>query len=517
MKFLGIRDGHDCNVTYTDGTTVRYVKLERNLQMKHYHWGDQESSDTLPKILLHAKKLFDIDLDTLDAVCYSYGNEHHKFDRFIELDELYFKANKASHPFWNQFKCPVYQIDHHYAHVLSCWPLINLDKVDTHFVFDGLGDHGRTASVHKNNKVVDFTDRTDNLGLSVTMEHIGQQIGMKGMVLDISGKLMALKSFHDVPNELRDTIMGKVESFHYRHLTQFINVCLKYLKQLPGRNEEKTLINLAYMLHVFGEQKLPEYFLKYAAPSDTITYSGGTAQNTVVNTFIRKQYNNIYIPPHCPDDGISLGCVELLRTLYQQPHFDNSGFPYWQSDAAPSTSASSATIEKAAEYLARGKIVAWYQGSGELGPRALGNRSILMDPSIRDGKDIINKKVKKRESYRPFGASVLLEHTSKHFDCDFDSPYMLYVVDCLSNDFPSIMHVDKTCRIQTVSQEPQYETYHTLIDSFYRKTGIPLLLNTSLNVDGKPIAAYPDDATTLFDQSELDVVIVGDDIMVKNS
>lgn len=515
MKFLGIRNGHDCNVTYTDGTTVRYVKLERNMQIKHYHWDNQGAADDLSKVLLYVQKLLNIDFDSLDAICYSPGNEQYNFDRYVDLDELYFKTDTSLHPLWAQFKCPVYKIDHHYAHVLSCWPLVNLDKIDTHFVLDGLGDHERTSSVLKNNKVVDFTDRIDNLGLSVTMERLGQQLGMKGMVLDFSGKLMALKSFHDVSDDLRDTIMGKVESFHYRHLTQFIQVCLKYLRQLPGRTEEQTLINLSYMLHVFGEQKLPDYFMKYAAPTDTITYSGGTAQNTVINTYLRKKYSNLHIPPHCPDDGISLGCVELLRMIYQQPYFDNSGFPYWQSDTAPSTRASKATIEKAAEYLAQGKIVAWYQGNGELGPRALGNRSILMDPSVRGGKDVINKKVKKRESYRPFGASVLLEHSAKHFDCDFDSPYMLYVVDCLSNDFPSIMHVDNTCRIQTVSQEPQYETYYELINSFYRKTGVPLLLNTSLNVDGKPIAAYPSDATTLFDQSELDVVIIGDDIKVK--
>jgi len=368
--------------------------------------------------------------------------------------------------------------------------------------------------VFRNNKLIDFTDRTDNLGLSVTMEQVGQRAGIKGMVLDVSGKLMALKSYHDVPDNARDFIMSKVQSFHYRHLEQFISLCMGYLNQM-GRDERQTLINLSYMLHVFAEHKLPEYFQRYADTHEPITYSGGTAQNTVVNTYIRRKFPNLHIPPHCPDDGISLGCVELLRMIYDQPHFDNAGFPYWQSDVAPASTASAATIEKAAEYLARGKIVAWYQGNGELGPRALGNRSILMDPSIKDGKDIINSKVKKREPYRPFGASVLIEHTAKHFDCDFDSPYMLYVVDCLNNNFPSIMHVDGTCRIQTVDQGPQYETYYNLIDSFHRKTGIPLVLNTSLNVDGKPIASYPEDAKTLFENSELDMVVVGDEVMTK--
>lgn len=514
MKFLGIRDNHDCNVTYSDGTKVKYVKLERNLQLKHYHWGDQATGDTIPAILKEARRILGFDFKDLDAICFSHGTPEHVFADFVEPNELFLKTNKDAHPFWSQFNCPVYKIDHYYAHALSCWPITNIDNINTHFVLDGLGDHYRTSGVFKNNKLVDFTDRTDNSGLSVAMEHIGQKAGIRGMTLDISGKLMALKSYHDVPDQVRNLIMSKVEPFHYRHLNQFINLCMGYLNQL-GKDEQQTLINLSYMLHVFAEEKLPEYFKRYADTNEHITYSGGTAQNTVVNTYIRRQFPNLHIPPHCPDDGISLGCVELLRRIYEQPYFDNTGFPYWQSDVAPSSTASAATIEKAAEYLARGKIVAWYQGNGELGPRALGNRSILMDPSIKNGKDIINTRVKRREPYRPFGASVLIDHVSEHFDCDFDSPYMLYVVDCLNNNFPSIMHVDGSCRIQTVNCEPQYKTYYDVIDSFYRKTGVPLLLNTSLNIDGKPIAAYPEDAKTLFDNSELDMVVVGDEVMTK--
>jgi len=514
MRFLGVRDNHDCNITYSDGKNVKYIKFERNLQIKHYHWQEQAVGDTVSDLMQKAQKILGVDFKDLDGICYSYGNLNHSLDRLIEPDELYFKTKSAEHPFWSQFSCPVYRIDHHYAHILSCWPLLDLDDATTHFVFDGLGDHGRTSSIFKGDSIVDFMDRTDNFGLSINMEQIGQQAGIQGMVLDVSGKLMALKSFHDVPNELRDLIMSKVSVFHYRHLNQFMKLALEYLNQM-GRDNRQTLINLSYMLHVYAEQKLPEYFARYANPSEKITYSGGTAQNTVVNTYIRRKFPNLYIPPHCPDDGMSLGCVEFLRKINDQPQFNKSGFPYWQSDVAPGSTPSAATIDKAAEYLARGKIVAWYQGNGELGPRALGNRSILMDPSIKNGKEIINSKVKKREPYRPFGASVLIEHTSKHFDCEFDSPYMLYVVDCLNNDFPSIMHVDGTCRIQTVDHGPQYETYYNLIDSFHRKTGIPLLLNTSLNVDGKPIAGYPEDAKTLFEKSELDMLVVGDEVMYK--
>jgi carbamoyltransferase len=261
---------------------------------------------------------------------------------------------------------------------------------------------------------------------------------------------------------------------------------------------------------------MADYFARYADPSEVVTYSGGTAQNTVVNTSLRNRFPHLQIPPHCPDDGLSFGCVEFLRQHFQQEPFDTSGFPYWQSDIAPTSTPSAQTIEKTAELLAQGKIVGWYQGQGEVGPRALGNRSILMDPTLAGGKDLINAKVKHREPYRPFGASVLLEHTHKIFYCDYESPYMLYVIDCRDRErYASIVHVDGSCRIQTVNEDPQYAVYRDVIEAFRRKTGVPMLLNTSLNVDGKPIAGSPDDALTLLKSSEMDAVVIGDEMYVK--
>lgn len=519
MKFLGIRNGHDCNIAYSDGIKVKYAKIERNVQKKHYNTASitaGDKKDDVPELLQHAKDIFNIDLQELDAICISNDSGLHKLDRDIQLNELWFEVNKKG-TLWDQFKCPVFRIDHHYSHTLSCWPLVDLDTVKTHFVFDGLGDHQRISGIFRDKKLIEYVDRFENHGLSVTMEQIGQQIGIEGIVLDIAGKLMALKSFHHVPDNLTKQLMEITKFLKYRHLNQFIELT-KYAQQhiMPKPSEKQQLVNLAYLLHVFGEEKLPTYFEEFAHPLDVITYSGGTAQNTVVNTSVRKVFKNIHIPPHCPDDGLSLGCVEFLRDMYDQPKFDNSNFPYWQSDEAPDSMPTKETIQKTAEYLAEGKIVGWYQGNGEIGPRALGNRSILMDPSIKNGKDILNQRVKKREEYRPFGASILNEYTSEHFDCDYESPYMLYVIDALSKtDFPSVLHVDYTCRIQTVNEQPQYAIYRDLIESFRKLTGIPMVLNTSLNVNGAPIAGYTKDAKTLFNNSDLDVLVIGNDIMIK--
>ena len=519
MKFLGIRNGHDCNIAYSDGTIVRYAKIERNLQIKHYNTASItgiNKIDDVPSLLDHARRIFNIDIKTLDGICISNDPGLHRLDREIQLNENYFLIDKSNNPFWDQFSCPVYRLDHHYSHTLSCWPIVDLDTVDVHFVLDGLGDHGRVSGVYKDHKLVDFVDRNENMGLSVTMENVGQAIGIEGIVLDIAGKLMALKSFHNVSDEVTEELFRLATPLTYRHINQFISLAEAVANHIGIPDQKQYLINLSHWLHVFGERKMPDYFSLYANPDSVIAYSGGTAQNTVVNTSLRHRFKNLHIPPHCPDDGLSLGCVEFLRMVFHQPKFDNSNFPYWQSDEAPDSSPTKETIKKTAELLAKGKIIGWYQGNGEIGPRSLGNRSILMDPSLVGGKDRLNANVKRREPYRPFGASILSEYTSDFFDCDYESPYMLYVIDAIDKTMnQSILHVDGTCRIQTVNEEPQYSIYRELIQEFNKLTGIPMVLNTSLNVNGQPIAAFKSDAKKLFDTTELDAIIVGNEITVR--
>jgi carbamoyltransferase len=138
----------------------------------------------------------------------------------------------------------------------------------------------------------------------------------------------------------------------------------------------------------------------------------------------------------------------------------------------------------------------------------------LMSPLSEDGKDIINSKVKHREWFRPFGASVLDKDVSNYFDWEGESPYMLYVADVKEPDrFPSITHFDGTCRMQTVSSN--HEDYYQLIEEFESLTGVPMLLNTSLNNGGRPIAGRIADALELYYQTELDTLVLGDSVHYK--
>jgi carbamoyltransferase len=168
-------------------------------------------------------------------------------------------------------------------------------------------------------------------------------------------------------------------------------------------------------------------------------------------------------------------------------------------------------IKKIANMLADGKIIGWHQGRGEIGPRALGNRSILMNPTIKNGKNILNEKVKHREPWRPYAASVLSELANEWFYIEEDSPYMMRAVKVReekANLVPAIVHCDRTCRIQTVSKLNN-ELFYSLINEFYKITNIPLLLNTSLNVAGKPIVGCASDSLEIFKNSELDAIVIG--------
>lgn len=166
---------------------------------------------------------------------------------------------------------------------------------------------------------------------------------------------------------------------------------------------------------------------------------------------------------------------------------------------------------EAAESIAAGKIIGWFQGRSEGGPRALGNRSILADPRRPDMKDILNSRVKFRESFRPFAPSILYEYQEEYFNLSVPSPYMLMVADIWPRkreEIPAVTHIDGTGRIQSVIRELN-PTYHALISAFYRLTGVPVILNTSFNVNKEPIVETPMDALHCFLGTDLDELFMG--------
>jgi len=173
-------------------------------------------------------------------------------------------------------------------------------------------------------------------------------------------------------------------------------------------------------------------------------------------------------------------------------------------------------LDKVAEHIAAGKVVGWFQGSMEWGPRALGNRSIVAHPGLANMKDVLNARIKHREWFRPFAPSILAEHQYEYFEHDHPSPFMLHVYKIRPQkrkELCAVNHVDDTGRLQTVSRE-ENALYYGLIKAFQRKTGIPVVLNTSFN-ENEPIVCAPQEAIDCFQRTRMDTLAIGPFVVSK--
>jgi carbamoyltransferase len=264
--------------------------------------------------------------------------------------------------------------------------------------------------------------------------------------------------------------------------------------------------------------------------SDNLVLGGGCALNSSCNGLIldRTPFRNLYVYPAPADDGNAVGAALLAFCRDHPDYLPTPGVasPYLGSslsqevlknlvrfDRSGKVTEHPGTIHQvAARALADGKIIGWAQGRAEFGPRALGNRSILADPRRPDMKDEINSRVKFREEFRPFAPSILHEHGPEYFEHYRESPYMertLRFRDEAAARVPAVVHVNQTGRLQTVRREWN-EKFHGLIAEFHRLTGIPLVLNTSFNVMGKPIVHSVEDALAVLHTTGLDAVALED-------
>ena len=270
--------------------------------------------------------------------------------------------------------------------------------------------------------------------------------------------------------------------------------------------------------------------------SDNLCYAGGVALNSVANERIIREsgFKNVYIMPAAEDSGTAIGAAyhglwQLTQHNSQRPILHDAPGRIYSPAEVSQTLAETAdvrvvystdVISDAVELLCDGKIIGWFDGGSELGPRALGQRSILCDPRRPDAKDTLNRRVKMRESFRPFAPAVLLEEAPNWFDfgdTSAESPFMLRVVDVKHekrDQIPAIVHVDGTGRVQTLTRENNGRFYH-LVKKFYKKTGVPVLLNTSFNRMGQPIIETPGDAVQCLLSTGLDCCVFEDRIVFK--
>ena len=291
-----------------------------------------------------------------------------------------------------------------------------------------------------------------------------------------------------------------------------------------------------------------------------ICLAGGVALNCVANGKLLKKkiFENIWIQPASGDAGSALGAAMVVWHQYMNkkrvvnPNDSMNGtylgcsfsneeiIKYLKTINAPFKSINDDQLfSKIAEYIDNGSVIGWFNGPMEFGPRALGNRSIIGDPRNKKMQSIMNLKIKFRESFRPFAPSILEEDVSNKFEMNEKSPYMLLVANlkkelCIEmNDeqnklfgieklnierstLPAITHVDYSARVQTVSKKTN-PRYYNLISAFKERTGCPLIVNTSFNVRGEPIVCTPQDAYRCFMRTNIDVLVMGNQILIKNN
>jgi len=489
---------HDLNVSLYDGIDFKFCHYERHSTVKN---ACLPTLDDAGSFIKKCVEFYGYSHHDIKAIACTIG-ERHDVSVFLQDKKTLVAKNNIFQDVEKSF-----QLDHHYAHALSSFPLL---ETDNHYVTDGHGDWHKYLSIIKNNQLHDYLEEGIN---GNSFGGLLQQLCLQqGYAWNDAGKLMALVGFGKVDEEYINRF--KNQDLKNSHVYSQSREFLRYSyhkglrKDLYSFNNRSNFITT---LHKLYEQKFLDFLNNYFNEKDVFSYSGGIAQSIVLNTSYKKKFPNMVIIPHANDSGLSLGCIEWLRKHYQYDPINMDAFPFIQADEHPGE-VSQNTIKKTAEFLANGKIVLWYQGHGEIGPRALGNRSILMNP-LGD-KNILNEKVKKREWYRPYGASVTVEDYRKYFDLDWESPYMLYNSEVKDKEkFKCITHVDGTCRIQTVSQD--HRVYHELLTEFKKLTGFPILLNTSFNIQGKAIVGTKKQAKIMFDNSDADILVIGDNIYVK--
>ncbi|MBD0388435.1 MAG: carbamoyltransferase [Nostoc sp. C3-bin3] len=322
-----------------------------------------------------------------------------------------------------------------------------------------------------------------------------------------------------------------VEPFHSRELEKLLGAMRHPEAEITSKHQ-----NIAASLQAVTEEiifyllnRLHDHF-----PSENLCLAGGVAMNSVVNGKISQNtpFKNIYVPPGAADSGTAIGAAFYVwqQVLKQPKNFilEHAAWGCEFSDEeclqalqkhglAIEALEREELLEQVVDALCEGKVIGWFQGRMEFGARALGNRSILADPRRADMRDILNLKIKLRESFRPFAPSILEEAVEEYFVVSESAPFMERVLTIRPEkrtQIPAVVHVDGSGRLQSVSRETN-PLYWDLINAFRQCTGVPMLLNTSFN-ENEPIVCTPQEAIDCFLRTDMDILVLGSYYVVKS-
>lgn len=549
-KILGIRYGHDASVALIiDGQIIANVAEERFTRTKN--------DGSFPiNAIQYCFDVAGIDPEQLDAVVFpSKGYIPAPFFAFFQVAEsvvplkqrgevpvlpIYFKP-------WNLSKtCKILTVEHHLAHASSTYYTSGIKPSERTLVvtMDGRGDETSVAIWRgENNHLTPLRqwDGSASLGwfYANATEALGWRHGSdewKTMGLAPYGTPQpgALKGYHP-EFENGELVKGRNYGKATRWLDHGVNhyhmedaIPLSKIAEKLGKED------YAAEVQRVSEEQAEKIILPWLEKENTRHFcgAGGFFLNVKFNQklWYTDRLDTHWTYPDPGDAGLALGAAlyiyyqanpnetaEKLQHMYYGPEFDATEIESILKERKLNYEKPNNVSEEAAKYLAENKIIAWFQGRMEAGPRALGNRSILMSPLRPENKDLINACVKYREAFRPFAPAMTYESVDTYLVKSREEPYMITSFDVKpekQDKIPAVVHVDGTSRPQTVRRETN-QRYYDLIKNFGELTGESVILNTSFNVKGEPIICHPREAIKCFIDTGLDVLVLGDFILKK--
>ena len=472
-------------------------------------------------------------------------------DEFQKLDGTIPKA---------AIKNKIHQVEHHRSHMASAFFASPFEEAAI-LSIDGSGDFTTTMIGVGRNNQIEITGSVDfphSVGIFYTaftqllgFPHYGDEYKVMGLApygepkyVDKLRQVLVFEKDGLFSLNLKFFRSAKsgIVSYGEDHIPKVAPLYSSKLEELFGKVREKGQELTQYHKDLAASvQRITEelifYILKHLHKEtglDSVCIAGGVAQNSVANGKLTRNtpFKKVYIPSAGHDAGISMGAaLYVYNHILEQPRaaavwsaytgsrFSNDDIEKYlkQRNINYVRYPDEVLFEKVAEQLVNAGVVGWFNGRAEFGPRALGGRSILADPRRQDAKDLLNAKIKRRESFRPFAPSILKEFVHEYFELIDEVPFMEKVFPIKPEKrsiIPAVTHADGTGRLQTVDKTVS-PRYYQLIEAFRKRTGVPILLNTSFN-ENEPIVNSPEDALECYLRTNMDMLVLENCVITRN-
>ena len=515
-NLVSIFAGHDANVSFYNAKTDEYytIEVERLVKKRYFRLHEDNTPEYQKEILTLCREIAEED----------WGIEN-DYEAVLVSTDGYIQPPSTLKEVFNTENVRTIA-RHHETHAASAFYMSPFEEALV-VSYDGGGDDGHFNVYTANKKGIKLLEKvpSDFGGGYLLCGSMIREVAEKSRhQLALSGKMMGLCAYGNVIEEHVPAFAMFFFNRDYKQLAEKTGLPLKNLDN-PWDNPLENWVfegQEGYDIAATAQRAFEVAFFSVLDRYDNdvpLVLTGGCALNVLVNEQLKTHTNRqIYVPPNPHDGSLSLGHMFLYKKPEKNVNITYAGLPLTDKELFPEYidkyNARKIDKKELAQLIKDGNIVGLVYGDSEVGPRALGNRSIVCDPNIREMKDILNAKVKFREWYRPFAPFCKKEDAPKYFESrNFDNlEYMSYapkVKDEYVEKLPSITHIDNTARLQTVTEESHAEFYE-LLTEFGKISETNVLLNTSFNIRGYPILSSIEDALYALNNTKMDYVVIED-------